>query len=50
MDIMSQILGKHKIKVPKELEKPVDSSEQCQIAQFQGNINHDLSAIVISFL
>ena len=32
MDIMSQLLEKHKIEVPNELEKPVDSSEQCHSA------------------
>ena len=32
MDIMSQVLEKHKIKVPDELEKPMDSSEQCHSA------------------
>ena len=47
MDIMSQLLEKHKIEVPEELEKPVDSSEQCQTAQFQGDINYALSARVL---
>ena len=46
---MSQLLEKHKIKVLDELEKPVDSSEQCHSAHFQGGINYALSAIVISF-
>ena len=32
MDIMSQLLEKHKIEVPDELEKPVDSSEHCHSA------------------
>ena len=46
---MSQLLKKHKIEVPDELEKPVDSSEQCHTTQFQGDINYDLSDRVISF-
>ena len=49
MDIMSQLLEKHKIEVPEELEKPAHSSEQCQTAQFQGDINYALSARVLSF-
>ena len=49
MDIMSQLLEKHKIEVPEELEKPIDSSEQCQTVQFQADITYDLSAIVLSF-
>ena len=44
MDIMSQLLEKHKIEVPDELEKPVDSLEHCHSAQFQGDITYDLSA------
>ena len=32
MDIMSQLLEKHNIEVPDELEKPVDSSEHCHSA------------------
>ena len=43
---MSQLLKKHRIEVPEELEKPVDSSEQCQAAQFQGDITYALSARV----
>ena len=49
MDIMSQLLEKHKIEVPNELEKPTDSSEQCHTAQFQGDITYALSARVLSF-
>ena len=49
MDIMSQLLEKHKIEVPDELEKPADSSEQCHTAQFQGDITYALSARVLSF-
>ena len=49
MDIMSQLLEKHKIEVPDELEKPVDSSEQCHTAQFQGDITYALSSRVLSF-
>ena len=49
MEIMSQLLEKHKIEVPDELEKPADSSEQCHTAQFQGDINYALSARVLSF-
>ena len=37
MDIMSQLLEKHKIEVPDELEKLVDSSRQCHTALFQGD-------------
>ena len=46
---MSQLLEKQKIKVREELEKPSDSSEQCQTAQFQGDITCALSARVLSF-
>ena len=46
---MSQLLENHKIEVPNELEKPVDSSEQCHTAQFQGDINYALNARVLSF-
>ena len=49
MDIMSQLLEKHKIEVPDELEKPADSSEQCHTAQFEGDITYALSARVLSF-
>ena len=49
MDIMSHFIEKHKIKVPYELEKPADSSEQCHSAHFQGDITYDLSAIFLSF-
>ena len=49
MDIMSQLLEKHKIKVLDELEKPIDSSEQCHTAQFQGDITYALSSRVLSF-
>ena len=49
MDIMSQLLEKHKIEVPDEPEKPADSSEQCHTAQFQGDITYALSARVLSF-
>ena len=47
MDIMSQLLEKHKIEVPDELEKPVDSLEQCHTAQFQGDITYALSERVL---
>ena len=46
MDLMSQLLEKHNIEVPDELEKPVDSSEHCHSAQFQGDIKYSLSSIV----
>ena len=49
MDIKSHLLEKHKIEVLDELEKPVDSSEQCHSAHFQGDITYALSARVISF-
>ena len=49
MDIMSQLLGKHKIEVPEELQKHADSSEQCQTVQFQGDITYSLSSRVLSF-
>ena len=49
MDIMSRLLEKHKIEVPDELEKPVDSSEHCHSAQFQGDITYALSSRVKSF-
>ena len=32
LDIMSQLLEKHNIEVPDELEKPVDYSEHCHSA------------------
>ena len=43
---MSQLLEKHKIEVPDELEKRVDSSEHYHSAQFQGDITYALSARV----
>ena len=46
---MSHILEKHKIEVSDELENHVDSSEQCQTAQFQGDITYALSGRVLSF-
>ena len=46
---MSHLLEKHKIEVPEELEKLVDSSEQCQTAQFQGDITYYLSSRIKSF-
>ena len=49
MDIMSQLLEKHNIEVPNELENPVDSSEHCHSVQFQGDIKYPLSSIVKSF-
>ena len=49
MEIMSQLLEKHKIEVPDELEKPADSSEQCHSVQFQGDITYALSSRVLSF-
>ena len=47
MEIMSQLLEKHKIEVLGEIEKPVDSSEQCHTVQFQGDITYALSARVL---
>ena len=44
MDILSHLLEKHKIEVPDELEKPVESSEHCHNAQFQGDITYALNA------
>ena len=49
MEIMSQLLEKHKIEVPDELEKHVDSSQHYHNAQFQGDITYSLSAIFLSF-
>ena len=49
MDIVSQLLEKHNIEVPDELEKPVDSLEHCHSAQFQGDITYDLSTRFKSF-
>ena len=49
MYIMSQLLEKHNIEVPDELEKHLDSSEHCHSAQFQGDINYVLSSIVKPF-
>ena len=46
---MSQLLEKHNIEVPDELEKPANSLEQCHSAHFQDDITYALSAIVISF-
>ena len=46
MVIMSRLLEKHNIEVPSELEKHDDSSEHCHSAQFQGDINYDLSVRV----
>ena len=46
---MSHLLEKHNIKVPDELEKPIDSPEHCHSEKFQGNINYSLSAIIKSF-
>ena len=46
MEITSQLLEKHNIKVPDELEKHVDFLEHCHSARFQGDINYSLSAIV----
>ena len=46
---MSQLLEKHNIEVPDEVEKPVESSEHCHSAQFQGDINYALSARVKYF-
>ena len=46
---MSHLLEKHNIKVLDELEKLVDSSEHCHSAQFQVDINYDLSARFKSF-
>ena len=49
MDIMSHLLDKHKIEVPDELEKPVDSSKHYHSVQFQGDITYALSARFKSF-
>ena len=49
MDIMSQLLENHNIEVPYEPEKPVDFSEHCHRAQFEGDINYDFSYKVKSF-
>ena len=46
---MSQLLEKHKIEVPEELEKLVDSPEQCQTPQFQGDIKYALNSRVKYF-
>ena len=46
---MSQLLEKHNIEVPDELEKHVDSSEHCHSAQFQGDIKYALSSKVKLF-
>ena len=46
---MSQLLEKHKIEVPNELEKHVDSSKHCHSVQFQGDITYALSARVKYF-
>ena len=46
---MSQLLEKHNIEVPYELEKPADSSKHCHNAQFLGDINYALSARVKYF-
>ena len=46
---MSHLLKKHNIKVPDELENTVESLEHCHSAQFQGDINYDLSDRVKSF-
>ena len=49
MGIMSQLLEKHNIEVPDEVEKPNESSEHCHSAQSQGNMNYALSARVKYF-
>ena len=46
---MYQLLEKHKIEVLDELEKPIDTLEQCHSVHFQGDIIYALSAIVLSF-
>ena len=46
MEIMSHLLEKHNIEFPDELEKPIDSSENCHSAHFQGDITYALSARV----
>ena len=43
MDIMSQLLEKHNIEVPDELEKPTKSLKHCHSAKSQGNITYALS-------
>ena len=49
MDIMSQLLEKHKIEVLDELENHVDSLEHCHSAQLQGDITYALSSRVKPF-
>ena len=44
MDIMSQLIEKHNIEVPDELEKPVESPKHCHNAHSQGNFNYALSS------
>ena len=44
---MYQLLDKHNIEVLDELEKQLDSSEQCHTVQFQGDITYALSARVL---
>ena len=46
MDIMSQLLEKHNIEVPDEIENPTESLEHYHSAQFQSDINFSLSARV----
>ena len=46
MCIMSDLLDKHIIEVPDELEKSVGSSEHCHSAHFQGDIDYALSTRV----
>ena len=46
MGIMSQLLEKHNIEVPDELENPDESSEHCHSVQLQGDINYSLSSRV----
>ena len=45
---MSQLIEKHNIEVPDDLEKPVESSKHCHSVQYQGNMNYSLSARVKS--
>ena len=49
MDIIYQLLEKHNIEVPNELEKPAKSLEQCHSGRSQGSMNYSLSTRVKSF-
>ena len=49
MGIMSHLFEKHKMEFLDELEKHVDSSEQCHSANFQGDIKYAFSGRVKYF-